>query len=74
MTHKIAHWCSKGARWEAVLERNDNGFRLSERKHGHEVGAAYRPLTYFLGRDDFAKTYFQKYVVQSFDVEMKRVA
>ena len=40
MSVKIAHWTSKGARWEAILDRMRRGYRLSERKHGKEVGAS----------------------------------
>ena len=44
MSVKIAHWTSKGARWEAILDRTEDGYRLSERKHGKEVGASFRPF------------------------------
>lgn len=70
---KIAHWISQGGKWEAVLDRNIYGYRLSERKHGHEVGVSFRPFAQFNG-DEAAKEYFQAYVPGLFDVKMKRVA
>ena len=73
MSIKIAHWASKGARWEAILDRTEDGYRLSERKHGKEVGASFRPFA-VLPLDDDAKTYFAHQVALGFDVSMKRVA
>ena len=73
MSVKIAHWASKGARWEAILDRTNDGYRLSERKHGKEVGASFRPFN-LLPLDDDAKTYFAHQVALGFDVPMKRVA
>jgi len=57
MSVKIAHWASKGARWEAILDRTNDGYRLSERKHGKDVGASFRPFN-LLPLDDDEKTYF----------------
>ena len=73
MSIKIAHWTSKGARWEAILDRIEDGYRLSERKHGNEVGASFRPFAQ-IPNDETAKSYFAHQVALGFDVPMKRVA
>lgn len=69
----LAAWSSKSAKWTAMLySQTDGGYRLSERKDGSEVGAAHRPRDWFINDAD-ALQYFDKYVCNAFDVEMKRV-
>lgn len=68
----IAQWSSRGSKWTALLYKQADGYRLSERKHGSEVGASYQPFS-FLPDDRTAITHFNYKLMVSYDVEMRRV-
>ena len=68
----LATWASRGAKWSAVLYRQADGYRLSERKHGQETGASYRPFT-MLSDDTAAIEHYTRHVAMVFDTPMKRV-
>ena len=67
---KIAHWLSRSAKWEAVLFRDATGYRLSERKHGREVAASFRPFD-LLPTEEAAMLYFAEQVREGYDVKME---
>ena len=72
-TVKIAHWVSRGARWEAILERDRYGYTLHELKHGRFCGGAARSFDLFIS-DQQAIDYFQTTMADRFDAAMRRVA
>ena len=76
----LAKWSSAGGKWTAELHPTEGGYRLSERKGGNEVGAAFRPsadnpkIGYTgLHNDAEAIAHFDNHVRNSFDVGMKKV-
>jgi hypothetical protein len=68
----IASWTSSAAKWSAHLYKQANGYRLSERKYGSEVGALFVPFTTLITDED-AIQYFNHQVMTRFDVKMQRV-
>ena len=73
ITAHLATWSSRGGKWTALLETTSGGYRLSERKNGDEVGAAFRPETMFANHYA-AIAWADEHVKNCFDVAMRRTS
>jgi hypothetical protein len=71
MSRVIAAWSSRGGQWTSELVVTEDGYRLVDKKHGHECGAAWRPKEFFNDEAE-AIIWAERQVAGGFDVKMKR--